>query len=754
VDSFELGRLSDHDFEALCCDLLGEVLGVRLEIFSSGTDQGIDLRYASADGSELVIVQCKHWPRGDRAALIRHLVKAEVPKIRRLSPSRYVIATSVELTVDAKEKLLRELSPYVTSTGDIYGRDEIAAELRGRPEVVRRHPRLWLSGTEVLQQVLDQGAFLRSALLRDDIERYAKTFVPHDGFRRASDLLDSRRIVILTGLPGVGKTTVAAMLMADLAQRGYEIHDISEDVSEAHSVWRDGARQAFLYDDFLGSTGLDVSLGKNEDKRILAFIRQVMNTPDKALVMTTRDYILESARKIYEKLGDGIVEGSLSTVRLADLDDEARAHILYNHVYYSVIRVAEKRGFADPAVWRKIIRHRNFNPRLIAETLRLYTGGVPAATVMLQNLDEPRRIWEHIIENQLPNEAVHVLEILFTLPDFSSAEDLRVAWMRYRRELRLPDDRIMFRRAFRILDGTMLRMDRSHVVFHNPSIADYMNYHMNAGRTDLRVLLLSLRSEGQVMGLVGTASGRNSAGLLRQLQAMPDAVMVAIRSAEDTVEDSISEELDSFPRYLCWVLEAGELVNSQLMSQYVSKSVADMRLDYYHRSHLVELAEAMRGDRFIDESLVRKFTERLAHDFLLDLEMEAERDNWQGALDAYGCLQRLPFHDREYRPSDNFLEAMATGLHGLGELSELNWESAEMAGELLGLLRSRRDSDDLREDFVKVERMVAAEQEAKASSSPAVGSGDPVGSPRPPARDAAAKRRIELLMGQLTEIIA
>jgi hypothetical protein len=103
MDDIDIAKLSDFDFdfEMLCEDLFGEILGVRLEVFSPGPDRGIDLRHMS-DGSEL-IVQCKHWYRSGRAALVRHMTRTEAKKIRRLKPSRYILATSASLNVNAKE---------------------------------------------------------------------------------------------------------------------------------------------------------------------------------------------------------------------------------------------------------------------------------------------------------------------------------------------------------------------------------------------------------------------------------------------------------------------------------------------------------------------------------------------------------------------------------------------------------------------------------------------------------------------------
>ena len=58
MDTFDLGRLTDHDFELVCRDLLGALLGVAFEVFPRGRDGGIDLRHLS-------------WVRGTRPSIGR-----------------------------------------------------------------------------------------------------------------------------------------------------------------------------------------------------------------------------------------------------------------------------------------------------------------------------------------------------------------------------------------------------------------------------------------------------------------------------------------------------------------------------------------------------------------------------------------------------------------------------------------------------------------------------------------------------------
>src|SRR6266508_1211911 len=90
---YDFKSLSSQDFEELIRDLLQAEWNVSLEAFRTGRDGGIDLRYAPADGGTTVI-QCKHYAASGFSKLLAHLHNSERPKIARLGPSRYIVATS------------------------------------------------------------------------------------------------------------------------------------------------------------------------------------------------------------------------------------------------------------------------------------------------------------------------------------------------------------------------------------------------------------------------------------------------------------------------------------------------------------------------------------------------------------------------------------------------------------------------------------------------------------------------------------
>jgi len=101
---YDFSSLNDKEFETLAADLLSCHLGCHVERFKAGPDGGVDERFFSSNGNE-VIIQCKHWRKSGLAALLRSIENIEADKVRKLKPKRYIFVTSLELSRANKIKI-------------------------------------------------------------------------------------------------------------------------------------------------------------------------------------------------------------------------------------------------------------------------------------------------------------------------------------------------------------------------------------------------------------------------------------------------------------------------------------------------------------------------------------------------------------------------------------------------------------------------------------------------------------------------
>src|SRR6266446_6753035 len=157
------------------------------------------------DGAGATIIQCKHYAASGFRKLLAHLRDYERPKVERLAPSRYVVVTSVSLTPANKDEVVHALQPFVLGAHDVIGEDDLEGLLSRHSDVERANFKLWLTSTGVLERVLHNAELCQTDFEVDRVRRKLPLFVQNAGFPRAMQLLDDTRIVIISGVPGIGK---------------------------------------------------------------------------------------------------------------------------------------------------------------------------------------------------------------------------------------------------------------------------------------------------------------------------------------------------------------------------------------------------------------------------------------------------------------------------------------------------------------------------------------------------------------------
>ena len=427
MPDYDFKSLSSYDFALLARDLLQARLGVQLETFAPGPDSGIDFRYETRNTR--LIVQCKHYASSGFTALLSVLRRKERPKIKTLAPTKYILATSMSLTPNRKDKIIKLLAPFCAASSDILGREDLNNLLGQHDDIERKHFKLWLTSEPVLRRALHAGIFADSEAHMERVRLRLCRYVQNPSFDRARTLLEKSRYCIIAGIPGIGKTTLAEVLLADLVERhGFEAFRVAHDLSELRSVKNSKRKQAFYFDDFLGKTALS-KLQKNEDQRLVELLEEVASNPNWRFILTTREYILNSAKLLYEAFAQPSIDFTLCIVNLEDYTRPIRARILYNHIYFSSLPSAHKLALLEGKGYERILHHRNYNPRVIEYmTQTSHACSIQASLYLCEfvsSLDHPTRIWDHAFRYQISEAARHLLLVLSTLPDDVLLDDAK-----------------------------------------------------------------------------------------------------------------------------------------------------------------------------------------------------------------------------------------------------------------------------------------------------------------------------------------
>jgi len=416
---YDLSLLNPSEFESLANDMMEIISGNPVERFKPGKDLGIDGRYFTHSGSAACIIQSKHYCGSNIKSLLAHLKKTEYPKIKKLSPERYILFTSLPLNPNDKAKVIVCLSPYVIRSDDIYGANEINEFILNNEKIERKYYKLWIRSSSLLIKYLNQGVFESSEFEVKNMYEKAKHYAQTSRHNEAYSKLKKDHVVVIAGEPGVGKTTLAEQLCLASIAEGYECVVINEDVQEGFDVSDKTSQQVFYFDDFLGSNYIS-ALEKNEGSRIIRFINYVMKH-NKRFILTSRANILDQAYQLSQILYSSNVSEREYVINVSNYTDHDKALILYNMLWKSDITKEYFEVFLDKQFFNKIIRHRNFNPRIIEtitnnrfiqqESVKV-TSGESFISFITDNLDSPHKAWDNSFSFQLDDSSRALVMII------------------------------------------------------------------------------------------------------------------------------------------------------------------------------------------------------------------------------------------------------------------------------------------------------------------------------------------------------
>ena len=402
MSDYDFSTLNDKDFEELVVDLLSAEFGNRIERFKSGKDGGVDGRFFSIDGKE-EIIQCKHWIKSGISALIQSLSKTELAKVHKLKPQKYFLITSLSLSRDNKITIKNIFKDYIKIDNQILGKEDLNDLLKKHSNVERNHYKLWISSTTVLETIFHADIIGTSRYKLDEINSKSIKYVITENHIEAINILEENGSLIISGLPGIGKTTLADQICRSYLAQGFEFYYIEDSISSIEKVYKEEKSQIFYFDDFLGSNYLE-AIANKEDSKISAFIRRVEKNKNKRFILTSRTNILNQGKRLSSAFYDQNINRNEYELIIGSLKSIDKAKILYNHIFFS--NLAE--DFIDELYiderYKEIINHKNYNPRVISfitDSQRLIEIEKDGYwSYILSTLEDPAQIWENVFDRQ------------------------------------------------------------------------------------------------------------------------------------------------------------------------------------------------------------------------------------------------------------------------------------------------------------------------------------------------------------------
>lgn len=518
MNDYDFTSLNDKEFESLCVDLISKVEDSRIERFKPGKDSGVDGRFFGDSDAE-IIIQCKHWAKSGLKALINHLKKIEIYKVRNLNPQKYIFTTSLELSRKNKKVIKSIFSPYINTESDIFGREDLNDLLFKHPEIEQKHYKLWISSTNVITTLLNSAIMGRSRFKIDQIKELSSIYVKTANHEKALEKLESLHSVIITGEPGIGKTTLADHLCLYYLLKNYQFYFIENSISEAESVYNRKEKQVFYFDDFLGRNYLS-ALNRHEDSHVINFMKRVKKNNYKRFILTSRTTILNQGKRLSDLFEIENIRRNEYELNIKSLSTFDKAKILYNHIWFSDLDEAYIGEIYKEKRYKVIIKHRNFNPRLISfitDSQKVFD--VPPATywTYIENtLNNPADIWGHVYDNQLDENARAIVSLVVFNGKIIKESNLKTAFLYLINEGNADSPQYGISEYYsgvKLAVGALINRkirDNSACVLYdlfNPAVGDYLVRRFSEDPNRLFMLFESLDTKESLKNLASLLNG-------------------------------------------------------------------------------------------------------------------------------------------------------------------------------------------------------------------------------------------------------
>lgn len=336
---YDLHNLGWNSFQQLCLTITREILGQTVESFLDSRDGGRDGAFTGkwmATGQEELtgtfVIQCKFTSKSNYVLRTSDL-SDEVEKAKRLVAKglcdSYLLMTNAGLSGTQAERIKALFQTAGVKYVATFGSTWIIQQIRENKRLRMLVPRVY--GLGDLGQIFDERAYAQARAILESLREDLAKVVVTSAYRKAAEALDKHSFVLLVGEPAAGKTTIASLLaMAALDQWHASMLKLDEPGKVAERWNPDEPSQFFWLDDAFGVTQYEDYL-VHRWNHVLPQIKTMLRKGAK-IVMTSRDYIYNRARKDLKESAFPLLKESQVVIDVHDLSADEKRQMLYNHL--------------------------------------------------------------------------------------------------------------------------------------------------------------------------------------------------------------------------------------------------------------------------------------------------------------------------------------------------------------------------------------------------------------------------------------
>ncbi|EMF83068.1 restriction endonuclease [Leptospira weilii serovar Topaz str. LT2116] len=496
--NYKFDIFDDREFEAFIRDIVQKELKVTLQSFKAGKDKGIDCRFSGSTNNE-IIIQAKRYTNYNN---LKKAAKLEIQKIKMINPppKRYIFATSLDLNPNQLDEISNILKPFLINIDDIYYESKLNNILSNSKnlDIENKYYKLWITSTNILKRILHNAENNNSDFNSDKIIKNSSLYVFNNQYlKQALKILNKEKLLVITGPPGIGKTTLANTITFRLLANDYKLIYVDSNLEEAERLFSldPTAKQIILFDDFLGSF-IPELLSSAKERKTVNFIEKIKRTNNKLMILTSRTVFFNAALEIYEGFNRSRIFLSKYELNISHYTDFEKAQILYKHISFSKINADYKNQFLINKRFLSIINHRNYTPRLIEYfTNPNNIDGVPLnkyiSDFVIKNLDNPIELWKFHYSVHLDDESRMLVDTVFLFGKDVNHSIIESGYLqRLKTELKfrgfIPKHDSFFKSIRTLQDGFIKTKintnDKKKIVsysLYNPSLGDFLINYFN-----------------------------------------------------------------------------------------------------------------------------------------------------------------------------------------------------------------------------------------------------------------------------------
>lgn len=204
--------ISPIEFEQLASDILGHLIEKETRTYKEGRDGGVDIEYRNKHC--FIMGQVKRYSKSTYSTLIYDL-KKEAEKVKKKRPDTYYVFTSMELNEEQIYEIYQLFAPFMKNTSCVFDGHQIDCFLKKEEAayIRRKNIKIWIDSYNTLNEVFKPDLSKDIDELMGSIERHKSRYVQTSFFYEAIKNLYKKRVLLVTGKAGSGKSTLCEMVL-------------------------------------------------------------------------------------------------------------------------------------------------------------------------------------------------------------------------------------------------------------------------------------------------------------------------------------------------------------------------------------------------------------------------------------------------------------------------------------------------------------------------------------------------------------